>query len=646
MALENLEPNVHVLLSSFAVRGRCTVRILDSEPSALDKQCVQSKEVLLIVSVGGAYHLGFCNAQGLYEQQLIRSEEILSILIRYKAGDVIHHTEHADQMNALLHPSLRLNVPLMNMVFYVEGGPSPVVRVFAKNTASGIDPVYLSYAVPLRLFSNDESFEFPASHADFSAHHNTIIPTGSLFEFVTQGGARCIQAIDICRDHVMQHSLVLFLRRIVSETFSNDLIYDQIEHCITSNSISACKESTISTRALRVDPRRDSTYTHPSSAGQLLLPAASLNEMLSKSYPYMNVLERANGYDIKNPPFGSNFSIDVLEERSAMRCRGIYETGIGRHNHRIRERLRFFATSQGWMPDHAPGHVEPGFWGHFFNADKHEEALCTSADEATLIRMLDLRDHGGSTLLHWAARNMSKRALSTLLLKLPVTHLLNAVMKQNSQNDTILFDLFERTPTVLVRVLNALTASKRLLLLQEKNRREETLLELWLRKISMREAILVYDEALMLLPTLIHTAADLRDFLRRLPSEQVTRLFSILEPMIVSHIDSRVSLVMVLQYLSPEHRGRVCRLVLVGSARWLIAEADVRAVCNLLMPEDRRMFIDGLSRENIKSKVQGPMTMRHIGREDRLGDAAALSKRLNSQSKLIDEEMCDGRTPS
>lgn len=204
---------------------------------------------------------------------------------------------------------------IVNMSIFIEGGAEPSMHCFAKNTASMVD---IDYKQQEQLFSQQECGVRGTHHADVSADEGgLLINTGSVFEVTTAGGATYTQAVDVCLDHALGHSKALIERKILADASPDELIPEQIEQCVTSNWIDLHSKSTIASVVLHADPVRSMHEYHQHALGKRLITADGLERVKSSKYTLMDIDSSKMGYEIVNPPFGSNCTVDILLERPA-----------------------------------------------------------------------------------------------------------------------------------------------------------------------------------------------------------------------------------------------------------------------------------------------------------------------------------------
>jgi hypothetical protein len=218
---------------------------------------------------------------------------------------------------------------LLNMSVFIEGDNPPAIHVFSKNTASKND---INYDRSDSLFSQqqDEQVTF---HADnISEASGFIISTGSVFEVKTQGGACYTQAIDICLDHGLQHSKEQLIRRIREN--DDEILPNQIEHCISSNSIELYNDSIISDYCVHIDPST-SMQAYGAQLGSKMLTNESRKRIIPNEYPQTKIVEKKWGYQMVNPPFGSDCYIEIFSERPAAKYIPELQPAIEQHNQEV-----------------------------------------------------------------------------------------------------------------------------------------------------------------------------------------------------------------------------------------------------------------------------------------------------------------------
>lgn len=218
---------------------------------------------------------------------------------------------------------------LLNMSIFIESGNPPATHIFSKNTASQND---VNYDGACSLFSQQQDQQV-SFHADNIGEKNgNIISTGSVFEVKTQGGACYTQAIDICLDHALQHSKELLIRRILEN--GDEILPNQIEHCVSSNSIALYDDSIISDYCVHIDPST-SMQAYGAQTDSKKLTNNAIKRILPNEYPQTRIVENKWGYEIVNPPFGTDCYIEVLRERPAAKYLPELQSAVERHNQEV-----------------------------------------------------------------------------------------------------------------------------------------------------------------------------------------------------------------------------------------------------------------------------------------------------------------------
>ena len=221
---------------------------------------------------------------------------------------------------------------LINIFLFVEGGQPPVFHAIAKNRTSISD---VNYRMSIGLFSQHYQGHKFNEHAAQIAGDNgdgtSAISTGSVFELSTKGGACFTQAIDICIDHGYGHSRALMTKRITDALHSDEILPDQIEHCITSFGTEIISENTIANRVLHVDPG----YTHDVPLCDKRLSGETLSSIVPAGFNHTKISINKEGYLIADPIFGpTDCVIQVYAERPASRYKPELQESILAHNQR------------------------------------------------------------------------------------------------------------------------------------------------------------------------------------------------------------------------------------------------------------------------------------------------------------------------
>ncbi len=234
------------------------------------------------------------------------------------------------------------NGTLFNMSLFIEGGSPSRIHAFSKNTASSEDIYYKDVQ---SLFSQQQD-QMGTFHADeITSEDGITISTGSVFEVKTKGGACYTQAIDICLDHELQHSKELITRRLLTSATPDELFPNQIEQCISSNTIHVNEDSLISDSFLHVD-RNTSMRSYGATMGSKLLTDTARRRIIPIEYPNTRIIECSFGYQIIYPPFGSEYFLEVFSERPAGKYRPEFQSAVNQHNQKVLERQVAFLKQE------------------------------------------------------------------------------------------------------------------------------------------------------------------------------------------------------------------------------------------------------------------------------------------------------------
>ncbi|KTD21395.1 Uncharacterised protein [Legionella londiniensis] len=219
---------------------------------------------------------------------------------------------------------------ILNVSLYVQGGQDSKIEVISKCTASSIDVVYNNTST----FSQRPSDQVGRYVVD---DNGSLVPVSnsSVFEIQTKGGAKYIQALDVCLDHANRHSKKQLQSQLTRDRV--DVTYfipEQVDHIVTSNSIRIENSSLISQFVLHVDPRVETIMP---AAIDCNLDKNLLSEMELSNYKNMKIMNQQYGLKVIAPPFGSNYSVKVHEERQLNKFVPFLASYIDRENYRIME---------------------------------------------------------------------------------------------------------------------------------------------------------------------------------------------------------------------------------------------------------------------------------------------------------------------
>lgn len=220
---------------------------------------------------------------------------------------------------------------ILNMLMYVEGGQPPKIHTFAKNTASLTD---FDYGNQSELFTQQE-LSWCTFDADTSTSESgTNVFTESFLEIETKGKACCTLFIDVCVDHCFGHSRQQ-LERCIDSPVDSKIIPQQVEQCISSNHVEIESQNVVSTKVIQADPLSSPLAHHNQRSGQKQLDNDVIRKMMPSQYDLMYFIDKEWGYEFYNPAFGSDFMIEVLDERPAGNYVPFYQQQVSLHNERV-----------------------------------------------------------------------------------------------------------------------------------------------------------------------------------------------------------------------------------------------------------------------------------------------------------------------
>ncbi|KTC78367.1 hypothetical protein [Legionella brunensis] len=226
---------------------------------------------------------------------------------------------------------------LLNVALYVQGGKQAKIDTISKGIASTIDITYkdasnFSQQRTGRLTSHVSSFVAGGVDDDISVSNNSVL------EIETKGGARYIQAVDICLDNFNRHSKRLLVGRLESaDETSSSFLPEQTDQILTSNSIDPYEEAKISNSVLHVDPWLGTVFYNWNTSRPLdkTLKLEEKHVASINKYPDMNIRSVKGGLAVDNPPFGSNYRLKIFKERQL----GGYEPALASKVKVINEKI-------------------------------------------------------------------------------------------------------------------------------------------------------------------------------------------------------------------------------------------------------------------------------------------------------------------
>ncbi len=226
---------------------------------------------------------------------------------------------------------------ILNLSLYVQGGKEPKIEVTSKGAPSCVDVSYVNTT----NFTQQKTDLRTVGVSQFISNKDENIKTisgNSVFPIVTKGGAKYIQAVDICRDNANMHSLSLFSDSLAgrkADAFS--FIPDQVSQIVTSNSITFTPDSRLSETVVHVDPRSD-YYLHPyNSLKTEEFNSIDRENLLDKikKYPDMEIIKSESGFSISKPPFGSDYEVVIHQEKKLENYGSIIKEQVEQANEMI-----------------------------------------------------------------------------------------------------------------------------------------------------------------------------------------------------------------------------------------------------------------------------------------------------------------------
>lgn len=229
---------------------------------------------------------------------------------------------------------------LLNMSVYIQGGSPVVIRTFAKSSTTRVD---VSYEEAISAFTQVGKKDKSKQTEQISERSGLTVNTGSVFEVITEGGARYTQSIDVCRDHVEGHAKSQLMRKLESDAYDTEVIPAQIEQCVTANSVMLVMDQCIARHVLLVDPNMSMIDFYGTRPGQKAIHQEGMTRVLGGMPSRMKVGERQAGYYVEHPPFGGSYLIDVLAERPLSTFKQSILPSVISHNKRVLQRAELTA---------------------------------------------------------------------------------------------------------------------------------------------------------------------------------------------------------------------------------------------------------------------------------------------------------------
>lgn len=226
---------------------------------------------------------------------------------------------------------------ILNISLYVQCGEKPKIDVITKGLASNYDLKYTDYT----NFSQQIIGKFTEEVSSFIASNNKeeeTVTSNSTFAVTTKGGGKFLQAIDVCIDHVNQHSKKLLEDQLnLEDSDSSDFLPEQVDQIVTSNTIKLKEYAKISPSILHVDPWPDDQFDaqnrHRPINTSTVLSTQDINSV--RQYTKTRIVSEPGKLTVTKPPFGPNYHINVYQEQPVGRFIPSLEAKIKTINDKI-----------------------------------------------------------------------------------------------------------------------------------------------------------------------------------------------------------------------------------------------------------------------------------------------------------------------
>ena len=223
-----------------------------------------------------------------------------------------------DNLHLLLSSFAVVNArqELLNTVIYMQCGQDVKFNIFTKRIAGDKDIQY-----PNAFINHSQDIDDQAS--DFVAYWQTeddLISNKNIFEVHTKGGAKYLQAVDICFDHKVFHSKRLLLNQLAPNLDLNHgyRLPVQVDYIVTSNPTNIVEEGLMTAFVLHVDPsyklrdEKNSTWRIDFSA---VLQQPDIDFITRSSSP-MTLNMRGASLRVHCPAFGPDYQIQSYTPRT------------------------------------------------------------------------------------------------------------------------------------------------------------------------------------------------------------------------------------------------------------------------------------------------------------------------------------------
>lgn len=233
---------------------------------------------------------------------------------------------------------------ILNVSLYVQCGREPKIETFCKGRSSDFDVTYEGTS----NFSQEDietSVESSKISEYVASHDGKVISNNTVFSVKTAGGAEYTQAIDVCLDHAHRHSKEL-VKRVGDVQISNNtkIIPNQVDHIVTSNSIYVWEGSKITESVVHIDPCIDQAIHMEDD----IMTVSDLENSKKNKYSCMSIKKSLNGYVVRNPAFGSSYSVVATEERKLGGFSGDLTPIMNNRNNKVKEQVVESRLSTSW----------------------------------------------------------------------------------------------------------------------------------------------------------------------------------------------------------------------------------------------------------------------------------------------------------
>lgn len=274
----------------------------------------------------------------LYGKTPITLDEFTQLLTSVRA--IAEKTQ--DNVHLLLSSFSVINEKnkILNISLYVQGGEEPKIDVITKGLASRIDVTYPEATRFSQQRLSEPTEKVSAFIIDDEGIESTI-SSNSIIEITTNGGAKFLQAVDVCLDHANKHSKKLLDSQVNLDAInSSDFLCEQVDQIVTSSSIKLEDNSKISTSVLHVDPRPNLAFDEQSKDRPIdtSIPLSSEAINSVKQYSETKIVSKPGKITVTKPPFGPDYHIKIYQEQQVGRFNPEIDTCIKTINDGIIER--------------------------------------------------------------------------------------------------------------------------------------------------------------------------------------------------------------------------------------------------------------------------------------------------------------------